>query len=167
MSCLFLLCKSLNMYALAETVLFMNFEVLWGWSLWKKGLQITSLLLSHHHSTCALVSEILMSVLQTVQKQFKYRQYTQCTIRHTYSYQYTLYTVSTHSTLCTHTYIYIYIYIYIYTLGLWRYWILYYRGEAATNIAVWRLIARFFFLTWSHLCKCMVCCSCACRATAL
>ncbi len=27
-------------------------------------------------------------------------------------------------------------------LGLWRYWILYYRGEAATNIAVWRLIAR-------------------------
>ncbi len=27
-------------------------------------------------------------------------------------------------------------------LGLWRYWILYYRGEAATNIAVMRLIAR-------------------------
>ncbi len=63
--------------------------------------QIKSLLLSHHHSTCALVSEILESVLQTVQKQFTYRQYiqtytednvqnthtytkyTQCTIRHT------------------------------------------------------------------------------------
>ncbi len=38
---------------------------------------ITSLLLSHHHSTSALVSEILMSVLQTVQKnnrQFTYGQ---------------------------------------------------------------------------------------------
>ncbi len=32
----------------------------------------------------------------------KYSQYTQCTIRHTYSYEYTLYTVCTHSTLCTH-----------------------------------------------------------------
>ncbi len=30
--------------------------------------QIKSLLLSHDHSTSALVSEILMSVLQTVQK---------------------------------------------------------------------------------------------------
>ncbi len=30
--------------------------------------QIKSLLLSHHHSTSALVNEILMSVLQTVQK---------------------------------------------------------------------------------------------------
>ncbi len=28
---------------------------------------------SHHHSTCALVSEILGSMLQTVQKQFTYR----------------------------------------------------------------------------------------------
>ncbi len=62
-------------------------------------VQIKSLLLSHHHSTCALVSEILESVLQ---KQFTYRQYiltyctednvqntytqyTQCTIRHTCS----------------------------------------------------------------------------------
>ncbi len=38
---------------------------------------IKSLLLSHHHSTSALVSEILMSVLQTVQKnnrQFTYGQ---------------------------------------------------------------------------------------------
>ncbi len=33
-----------------------------------------------------------------------YTQYTQCTIRHTYSYQFTLYTVCTHSTLCTHIY---------------------------------------------------------------
>ncbi len=39
--------------------------------------QIKSLLLSHHHSTSALVSEILMSVLQTVQRnnrQFTYGQ---------------------------------------------------------------------------------------------
>ncbi len=27
-------------------------------------------------------------------------------------------------------------------IGLWRYWIFPYRGDAATNIAVWRLIAR-------------------------
>ncbi len=33
-----------------------------------KSNQIKSLLLSRHHSTSALVSEILMSVLQTVQK---------------------------------------------------------------------------------------------------
>ncbi len=31
-----------------------------------------------------------------------------------------------------------------YYIGLWRYWIFPYRGDAATNIAVWRLIARFF-----------------------
>ncbi len=84
--------------------------------------QIKSLLLSHHHSRCALVSEILESVLQTVQKQFTYRQYIltdlyrrQCAeytyiysvhtvyyLRHTYNYQYTLCTVCTHFTLCTH-----------------------------------------------------------------
>ncbi len=52
------------------------------------------------------------------------------------------------------------------TVGLWRYWIFPYRGDAATNIAVWRLIARppppppqLKKLTWWHLCKCMVCCS--------
>ncbi len=42
-----------------------------------KSNQIKSLLLSHHHSTSALVSEILMSVLQTMQKnnrQFTYGQ---------------------------------------------------------------------------------------------
>ncbi len=31
--------------------------------------------MSHHHSTCALVSKIIESVLQTVQEQFTYRQY--------------------------------------------------------------------------------------------
>ncbi len=44
---------------------------------YSKSNQIKSLLLSHHHSTSALVSEILMSVLQTVQKnnrQFTYGQ---------------------------------------------------------------------------------------------
>ncbi len=79
--------------------------------------QIKSLLLSHHRSTSTLVSEILTSVLQTVQKkqqQCTYGQYifTDCTEdnvqnTHTYtqytvyykdilSYQYTLYTVCTH-----------------------------------------------------------------------
>ncbi len=59
--------------------------------------QIKSLLLSHHHSTSALVSEIVMSVLQTVQKkkQFTYGQYifTDCTednVQNTHTYtQYT------------------------------------------------------------------------------
>ncbi len=65
-----------------------------------KSNQIKSLLLSHHHSTSALVSEIIMSVLQTVQKkqkkqQFTYGQYifTDCTednVQNTYTYtQYT------------------------------------------------------------------------------
>ncbi len=87
----------------------------------EKSNQIKSLLLSHHHSTCVSVSEIYESVLQTEQKQFTYRQYiltdlyrrqcaenthtytqyTQCTIRHTCSYQYTLHTKLTHFTLCT------------------------------------------------------------------
>ncbi len=47
-----------------------------------KSNQIKSLLLSHHHSTSALVSEILMSVQQTVQKnnrQFTYGQTVQKT----------------------------------------------------------------------------------------
>ncbi len=39
-----------------------------------------------------------------VQYTHTYAQYTQCTIRHTYCYQYTLYTVCTHSTLCTQIY---------------------------------------------------------------
>ncbi len=60
--------------------------------------QIKSLLLSHHHSTSALVSEILTSVLQTVKKnnkknQFTYGQYiftdrTEDNVQNTYT-QYT------------------------------------------------------------------------------
>ncbi len=79
-----------------------------------------SLLMSHHHSTCSLVSEILESVLQTVQKKITYRQYIltdlcrrQCAeyiysvhivyfLRHTYSYQYTLYTVCTQCIMYTY-----------------------------------------------------------------
>ncbi len=65
--------------------------------------QIKSLLLSHHHSTSVLVSEILMSVLQTVQKtkqnkqQFTYGQYiftdyTEDNVQNTHTYtQYTVY----------------------------------------------------------------------------
>ncbi len=66
---------------------------------------IKSLLLSHHHSTSALVSEILTSVLQTVQKnktqQFIYGQYifTDCTednVQNTHTYtQYTQCTIKT------------------------------------------------------------------------
>ncbi len=41
-----------------------------------KSNQIKSLLLSHHHSTSGLVSEILMSVLQTVQKKKQQQQLT-------------------------------------------------------------------------------------------
>ncbi len=54
-----------------------SFLLLWCTSNQIKSNQIKSLLLSHHHSTSALVSEILMSVLQTVQKnnrQFTYGQ---------------------------------------------------------------------------------------------
>ncbi len=54
--------------------------------------QIKSLLLSHQHRTCALVSEIHESVLQTVQKQFTYRQYilTDDNVQNTHTYtQYT------------------------------------------------------------------------------
>ncbi len=71
--------------------------------------QIKSLLLSHHHSTSALVSEILTSVLQTVQKktqsktqQFTYGQYifTDCTednVQNTHTYtQYTQCTIKTY-----------------------------------------------------------------------
>ncbi len=79
-----------------------------------------SLLLSHHHSTSALVSEILESVLQTVQKKqnnlhidstyLQTVQKTMCKIHihiliHTVYYKDILsyqYTVCTHSTLCTH-----------------------------------------------------------------
>ncbi len=65
-----------------------------------KFICIKSLLLSHHHSTSALVSEILKSVLQTVQKinkKITYGQYifTDCTednVQNTHIYtQYTVY----------------------------------------------------------------------------
>ncbi len=61
--------------------------------------KIKNKLLSHHHSTCALMSEILESVLHTVQKQLTYRQYHyiltdlyrwQCAI---YTYIYSVHTV--------------------------------------------------------------------------
>ncbi len=74
--------------------------------------QIKSLLLSHHHSTSALVSEILTSVLQTVQKnktqQFTYGQYifTDCTednVQNTHTYtQYTQCTIKTYLITNTH-----------------------------------------------------------------
>ncbi len=89
-----------------------------------KSNQIKSRLLSHHHSTCALVSEILESVLHTVQKQLTYRQYHyiltdlyrwQCAI---YTYIYSVHTVldiltviNTHYT----TYVHILHYVHIYT----------------------------------------------------
>ncbi len=78
--------------------------------------QIKSLLLSHHHTTSAMVSKILESVLQTVQqnnlhidstylqtyteenlqkKAHTYTQYTQCTIKASLVINYTLYTVCT------------------------------------------------------------------------
>ncbi len=89
-----------------------------------KSNQIKSLLLSHHHSTCALMSKILESVLHTVQKQLTYRQnhylqtyaddnvqythtytqYTQCTIRHI------LTVINTHYTPYVHILHYVHIY---------------------------------------------------------
>ncbi len=63
------------MYGWCSPVL--RLVVQWSGPALLKSNQIKSLLLSHHHSTSALVSEILMSVLQTVQKnnrQFTYGQ---------------------------------------------------------------------------------------------
>ncbi len=84
--------------------------------------QIKSLLFSHHRSTSALVSEILMSVLQTVQKnpqkqQFTYGQYifTHCTednVQNTHTYtQYTQCTIKTYLVIITHYTPYVHIYI--------------------------------------------------------
>ncbi len=93
-----------------------------------KSNQIKSLLLSHHHSTSALVSEILESVLQTVQKkqnkkQFTYRQYifTDCTednVQNTHTYtQYTQCTIKTY--LVTNTpYVHILHYVHIFSLRI-------------------------------------------------
>ncbi len=71
-------------------------------------IKIKSLLLSHHHSTGALVSEILTSVLQTVKKkkkenkqqQFTYGQYifTDCTENNVQN-THTVHILSTHSVL--------------------------------------------------------------------
>ncbi len=86
--------------------------------------QIKSLLLSHHHSTCALVSEILESVVQTAQKQFTYREYiltnlyrwqcAKCTYIysvHTVYYQ-TYLVINTHYTHIVHSLHYVHIYTY-------------------------------------------------------
>ncbi len=65
-------------------------------------------LLSHHHSTCALVCEILESILQTVQKQFTYRQYILTDLNRRqcagYTYIYSVHTVY----YLRHTYNYLY-----------------------------------------------------------
>ncbi len=85
--------------------------------------QIKLLLLSHYHSTCALVSEILESVLQTVQKQFTYRQYilTDLYRIHTHTYtQYTQCTIKTYLQLSIHVmyrmYTFYIMYTYIHTI---------------------------------------------------
>ncbi len=87
--------------------------------------QIKSLLLSHHHSTSALVSEILKSVLQTVQKKNNKQNnlhidsiFTDCTednVQNTHTYtQYTQCTIKTY--LVTNTpYVHILHYVHIYT----------------------------------------------------
>ncbi len=85
--------------------------------------QIKSILLSHHHSTCALMSEILESVHQTVQKQFIYRQYILTDLYRRQCAEWT-YTQYTHSVLLdiltvinTHytPYVHIIHYVHIYT----------------------------------------------------
>ncbi len=80
--------------------------------------QIKSLLLSHHHSTSASVSEILTSVLQTVQKKnITYGQYifTDCTednVQNTHTYtQYTQCTIKTYLVIDPHYTLYVHIYI--------------------------------------------------------
>ncbi len=89
------------------------------YAIWLISNQIKSLVLSHHHSTSALVSEILMSVLQTLQKkkQFTYGQYafTDCTednVQNTHTYtQYTQCTIKTYLVIDTHYTLYVHIYI--------------------------------------------------------
>ncbi len=93
---------------------------LWNRAFWQRHnnihlLQIKSLLLSHHHSVkflracskqCRNNLHIDSTYLQTyTDDNVQYTPYTQCAIRHNYSYQYTLYTLCTHSTL-SHIYIY-------------------------------------------------------------
>ncbi len=83
-----------------------------------KSNQIKSLLLSHHHSTSALVSEILTSVLQTVQKFFflhmdstylqTYRR--QCA-KYTYIYSVHMVYYETYLVIDTHYTLYVHVYI--------------------------------------------------------
>ncbi len=85
-----------------------------------KSNKIKSLLLSHHRSTSALVSEILTSVLQTVQKKHKnnnnlhmdstYLQTVQKTVQNTHTYtQYTQCTIKTYLVIDTHYTLYVHI----------------------------------------------------------
>ncbi len=82
--------------------------------------QIKSILLSHHHSTCALVSEILESVLQTVQIFFTYRQYILTDLyrwpcaEYIYSVLDILTVINTRYTPYVHILHYVHIYIHIY-----------------------------------------------------
>ncbi len=88
--------KDLNYISLCALNLFNTQVSQFELNYWNK-FKSNNFLLSHHHSTSALVSEILMSVLQTVQKkqQFTYGQYifTDCTednVQNTHTYtQYT------------------------------------------------------------------------------
>ncbi len=94
--------------------------------------KLNHFLLSHHHSTSALVSEIFTSVLQTVQKnktqQFTYGQYifTDCTednVQNTHKYtQYTQCTIKTYLVTNTHYTPYVHVCI-MYTSmhsNMWR-----------------------------------------------
>ncbi len=88
--------------------------------------QIKSLLLSHHHSTSALVSEILTSVLQTVQKNptiyiwtvHIYRLYRRQCAKYTYIYSVHIVYYKDILNFQTHytPYVHIYIMYTIYTL---------------------------------------------------
>ncbi len=85
-----------------------------------KSNQIKSLLLSHHHSTSALVSEILESVLQTVQKKKKKNlhmdgTYLDCTKDNVQKKH--IHILSTQCTIKTHytPYVHILHYMHIYT----------------------------------------------------
>ncbi len=72
-----------------------------------KSNQIKSLLLSHHHSTSALVSEILMSVLQTVQKNNRQFTYGQTVQKTTAIYIWTVHIYRLYRRQCAkYTYIY-------------------------------------------------------------
>ncbi len=72
-----------------------------------KSNQIKWLLLSHHHSTSALVSEILMSVLQTVQKNNRQFTYGQTVQKTTAIYIWTVHIYRLYRRQCAkYTYIY-------------------------------------------------------------